>query len=368
MLWLFYCSLYALFAGIISVLIKLVGKNFYFLEMGMYLSFISSIILFIASIPHLHSFKYLNLNIIPIGILYGVFNYYVIKATLAYDNPGIISALLRSQIVLTFFVTYLISKKKKLNYLHLTIIVCLFLGSLLTIINFKKDDCKTQRDKIEDKKNQIIKKLDIPKKDIKSLDNKQIKNIIKQNVELKDLDSKRCFKYFLEFYASKDNQINNNKYSWIIYSIIAIILISLYDIFSKSKPKKLESSVQSFIIMICYFIIFTILNFGSKIINRYRKIKKEYKPINVEEKYKNISKFKKYSQLILLGVFFTFMLYFLNKSLEFAPYPAAAKGIGASSVAISLILSFLFFKEFPNLMQILGTIVILGSSLALGFL
>ena len=309
MYWAIASILQALTMGISTVLYKLSGKYFSNLKMNIIVGLISSILLYFVNMHQntLNHWKYINKYTILIGLIFGIFNYFYIKSILAYHNPGINSSLLRSQIVLTYIIL-IVFFNNKLSYNKLFLILCIILGSLITVI---KED------------------------------------------EIKDL--------ILE--DSKDNQVSNKKYDWIIYLIISIVLFSIYDILSEYKPRKMNINFHSMIVMICYFFVFLIIYIFKSFI-----LKDDEKPVNIEDKYKTVSDLKKYICLISLSFLFCLQLIFLNIGLNNSPNPSYAKSIGSLAIPVALITNYIIFNKIPSIQQIIGCSIILISGLCIGFI
>ncbi len=364
MSWIFYSFLYALFLGIVTVMFKLVGQNFHFLEMGIVMSFITSCILFIIAIPKLPTIKFMNSYIILIGVVYGIFNYFFIKTILAYHNPGVVSALVRSQIFFTF-VLGTIFFKFPFSWKKFVIIIILIFGAIITILDFKKKDQKEGKLNTINKFLQILNNKNI---DIKKLNKSQLKEIIESNSKDLDLDKETCLSYILQLQSSKYNQLDFKKYTWIIYLIITVITYTCYDLITKFRPAKFDISLHNLFVMISYFSVFLLIYLGEHLY--FFMVKKKYpmEPVNVKNKYKYISNFRKYGQLVLLGVMYVGLIVCLNKAIDKSPTPASAKGIGSCGVLVSLILSYFIFKEIPDKNQIIGCTIILICSICLGFI
>ena len=84
-------------------------------------------------------FKLSNISFFSLLIVisYVLFCYFFIKSIINYHNPGIVSALLRTQIALTFFIMVVIFKSS--FDIKKFIFICLILvGSVVTIIDPKK--------------------------------------------------------------------------------------------------------------------------------------------------------------------------------------------------------------------------------------
>lgn len=359
MIWIIDSFIFAIFLGIVTVMFKLVGQNFHFLDMGILMSLITLIFLFILAIPNLKSIRFLNFYTPIIGVIFGLFNYFFIKAILAYHNPGVISAIVRTQIFLTFifgtlFLNSLFSWKK------LIVIICLIFGAIVTVCDFRVIYNKFIHSK-------QIRKLKKETTDIK-INKHENQKIIEDNFEEININKYSNLKYIIKLHSSKNNQLDFKKYNWIIYLIIAILLYSSYDILSQFKSPKLHISTHSLIIMIFYFLVFLFIYLGNYLYFFLKKKNNTREPVNVKQKYKDISKLRKYGQLLLLGLFNAGLVTFLNKSISIAPSPSSAKGIGASAVLISLILSYFLFEEIPNIDQVIGCIIILICSITLGFI
>ncbi len=309
----------ATFMGFVIVLYKILGKYFDFLHMNLGISIISIIIFSFINGSQLFKLSNISFFSLLIGISYGLFCYFFIKSIINYHNPGIVSALLRTQIGLTFFIMVVIFKSpfdiKKF------IFICLILvGSVVTIIDPKKIG-NNHESFVENKSKIKLNKLLIKKK-------------------------------------------NYEQYIWLIYLGLAIVFFSLFDVMSKFKNPKINIDIHSQIVMIGYFLVFFILylkkNIFRIILNKGVKEKK------LKESRRNYH-LKEYSYLFITSLLFTFNMIFLNIGLTNSPNPSYPKSIGASSILVSLILSFIIFKEIPKLNQIIGCAIILFSCILIGF-
>lgn len=160
---------------------------------------------------HINELSNISFFSLLIGISYGLFCYFFIKSIINYHNPGIVSALLRSQIVLTFFVMVVIFKSS--FDIKKFIFICLILvGSVVTVIDPKKID-NNRESFIENNSKIKLNKLMIKNK-------------------------------------------NYEQYIWLIYLGLAIFFFSLFDVMSKFRNLKININIHSQIVMIGYFIFF----------------------------------------------------------------------------------------------------------------
>lgn len=318
--WIIASVFQASFMGFVVVFYKILEKYFDFLDMNLGIAIISIIFFSFITKGKFYQLSNLSFFSLLIGLAYGLFCYFFIKSIINYHNPGIISALLRTQIVLTFLIMFLIFKSpfdiKKF------IFICLILiGSVVTIINPKRI-------------------------------NRNHESFIENKFQIKS--NKHSFK------------INNyNHYLWLIYLILAIIFFSIFDIMSKFRNPKIDINIHSQIVMIGYFLVFLFLYIKKNI---FRIIHNNHPTNKKLKKTKNFYGLKEYSYLIITSLLFTLNMVFLNIALSNSPNPSYPKSIGASSILVSLIMSFIIFKEIPNLNQIVGCAIILFSCILIGFI
>ncbi len=364
MLWLIYSFLYATSVGFMLVFTKLVGKNFSFLKMNIGIGIISLIILFLLNIKNLDKFRSLTIYSFITALLFTFFNYSMFRAVISYHNPGVINALLRLQIMLTFLASLFIFKTN-FDWKKMILICLILLGALITVINFKIKDNAKKNDDNDIKIKSLVYKI----KDQKDkLSYSELNNLLKTEIDRLGISKSQCLNYIVNLDKSKNNQLNFNKYIWLVYTILAIIFYSSFDISTKLIPKTTHGGIHTLFVMIIYTLFFIILLVSKFII---QKIKIGYfheEPVNVEKKYKTISKLRKYTYLILLGLFFTGFIVFINKALHLAPSPAVVKSIGSFGILVSLILTYFMFKELPSRQKMVGIAIILASSLTIGFI
>jgi len=147
---------------------------------------------------------------------------------------------------------------------------------------------------------------------------------------------------------------NDKSKHFIIYTIIASIMYSLFDIFTKLSLNKVNIYYHLVIMLITAFIVFSILQ-----ICEY----KNYGLVKPEKKTKgDIKLFNKYNILsvILSGVFNFLVVYLLIKSIGSSSDPSYPKAVMAISIIITTVLSkFMVKNANTNTTEIIGIITIL---------
>lgn len=345
MIWIFYSLLYALFSAINGVGIKLVGRYFGHLTLGLSIGLICSffIIIYMIINNQISDLKKINKIEIIIGLVFGLFNYFLLKALLAYHNPGVILSILRTQVILTmiFGIFFL---KTKIDFTKIILLIFFLIGVILTLfeINFKK----------------------------KRKDNKFIESEDEQNIHyyINNGNKERIKNLKIKLSKSKDNQIDKNNYSWIIYIFLAIILYSIVDLISKYKSNSVFMSTHNLCLMIGYSFVFLIIIIIKKLF--FRNIKTISENTIEEEILVNNSKFKylkSYIFLLLLSIVFLLTILNLTLGISNTNTPSLVKAIGCCSILIAIILSLFVFKEKPKINQIIGSFIIIISSLSLAF-